>query len=79
MKVTKLFNDFFESEKYGGLILVFATLLSLGIANSPWQIEYINFWNIDFGGHRIVHWINDGLTTIFSLNWFRVRTRNLSR
>lgn len=67
MKLTKLFNDFFNSEKAGGLVLVFVTVLSLGLANSAWQTDYINFWHIDLGGHSIVHWINDGLMTIFFL------------
>jgi len=67
MKLTRLFNEFFDSEKAGGLILVFVTVLSLGLANSPWQINYINFWHFDLGGHSVVHWINDGLMTIFFL------------
>jgi Na+:H+ antiporter, NhaA family len=67
MKLTRLFNDFLASEKAGGLILLLATILSLGLANSPWQIEYIKFWNIHLGSHPIVHWINDGLMTFFFL------------
>jgi len=67
MKLTRLFDEFFDSEKAGGLILVFVTALSLGFANSPWQIDYIAFWQFDIGGHSIVHWINDGLMTIFFL------------
>ena len=67
MKLTRLFNDFFESEKAGGLILVFVTVLSLIIANSPWQTDYITFWQYDLGGHSFVYWINDGLMTIFFL------------
>ncbi|MDP1677147.1 MAG: Na+/H+ antiporter NhaA [Bacteroidota bacterium] len=67
MKLTKLFNDFFESEKTGGLILVFVTILSLALANSQWQTSYIGFWNFSVGSHSIVHWINDGLMTIFFL------------
>ena len=67
MKLTRLYKDFINSEKSGGLILVFATVLSLGLANSPWQTDYINFWHFDLGGHSIVHWINDGLMTIFFL------------
>jgi len=67
MKLTKLFKEFFDSEKAGGLILVFVTLLSLVIANSPWQSSYINIWHADIGGHPFVHWINDGLMTIFFL------------
>ena len=67
MKLSKLYNEFFDSEKAGGLILVFATLISLILANSGWQTAYIHFWHIDLGGHSIVHWINDGLMTIFFL------------
>jgi NhaA family Na+:H+ antiporter len=67
MKLSKLFLEFFKSEKAGGLILVFVTVLSLGLANSIWQTDYINFWHFNFGGHSIVHWINDGLMTIFFL------------
>ena len=46
---------------------MFVTIFSLALANSPWQTNYINFWHLDFGGHSIVHWINDGLMTIFFL------------
>ncbi|MEO8769572.1 MAG: Na+/H+ antiporter NhaA [Ferruginibacter sp.] len=67
MKLSKSFSDFFESEKAGGLILVFATILSLILANTSLQVNYINFWNIDIAGHSMVHCINDGLMTIFFL------------
>ncbi len=67
MRITKLYNAFFNSEKAGGLILVFVTILSLALANSDWKTEYINLWHFDLGGHSIVHWINDGLMTIFFL------------
>lgn len=67
MRLTRLFNEFFDSEKAGGLILVFVTILSLVLANSAWQTDYINFWRFDLGGHSIAHWINDGLMTIFFL------------
>ena len=67
MKLTRLFIEFFNSEKSGGLILVFVTILSLILANSPLQNDYINFWKIDFVGHTIVEWINDGFMTFFFL------------
>lgn len=67
MKLTKLFNEFFNSEKAGGLILLVATLFSLILANSSVQDSYISFWNLEFGGHSIVAWINDGLMAIFFL------------
>jgi NhaA family Na+:H+ antiporter len=67
MKSTRLFIEFFNSERAGGLILVFVTILSLVLANSPVQSAYINIWKIEFVGHTIVEWINDGFMTIFFL------------
>ena len=67
MKQSKLFIEFFESKKAGGMVLIFATLLSLLLANSVWQTEYLNLWHYTFASHSIVHWINDGLMTIFFL------------
>lgn len=67
MKLTKLFREFFDSEKAGGLILIIATALSLILANSQWQGSYTEFWVTDWGGHTITQWINDGLMAIFFL------------
>ncbi|WP_455169653.1 Na+/H+ antiporter NhaA [Aegicerativicinus sediminis] len=67
MIATKLFKEFFESEKAGGLMLIFCTLISLLIANSTIGTSYLNFWDIQFSGHSIVEWINDGLMAIFFL------------
>lgn len=67
MKTTRLFKEFFESEKAGGLLLLLVTLVSLALANSPIQSSYINFWETQIGHHSITHWINDGLMTIFFL------------
>ena len=67
MKATQLYNDFFESEKSGGLVLIAFTLISLFIANSDFGNSYIHLWETQFAGHSIEHWINDGLMTIFFL------------
>ena len=67
MKLTKTFKDFFESEKSGGILLLIVTLISIYLANSSIQNEYIAFWEKDLGSHSITHWINDGLMTIFFL------------
>lgn len=67
LKPTKLFKDFFESEKSAGLTLIACTTISLIIANSTWASNYELFWHTDFAGHGIDHWINDGLMTIFFL------------
>lgn len=67
MILTKLYTEFFRSEKTGGLILVFATILSLILANSPFSSTYLGFWDVQLHNHSITHWINDGLMTIFFL------------
>lgn len=67
MKLTKLFNEFFESEKAGGILLICCTLLSLLLANSFLQDNYLQIWHFRLGGHSSTYWINDGLMTIFFL------------
>lgn len=67
MKLTKTFKSFFNNEKSGGLLLLFVTIISLYLANSSFQTEYIAFWERDLNGHSITHWINDGLMAIFFL------------
>ncbi|MBS1730090.1 MAG: Na+/H+ antiporter NhaA [Bacteroidetes bacterium] len=67
MRITKLYKDFFDSEKLGGLTLIVCTILSLLIANSTFGTDYHHFWQTQFQGHSIEHWVNDGLMTIFFL------------
>ncbi len=66
MTISKLYKDFFESEKSGGFTLIFCTILSLLLANFVGE-NYISFWHIQLGQHSLEHWINDGLMTIFFL------------
>lgn len=65
--LTKLFREFFESEKTGGFVLLGCTVLSLVLANSGVGEGYIAFWNAQAGGHTIVEWINDALMAVFFL------------
>lgn len=67
MKVTKLFNEFFDSEKVGGLVLIACTVVSLGLANSVFGAQYQAFFQIKMVGLSLEHWINDGLMAIFFL------------
>jgi len=67
MKLTKLFKEFFESEKSTGIILIGCTLISLVLANSAIGSNYIDIWQTQFSGHSIEQWINDGLMAIFFL------------
>jgi len=67
MKATKLFKEFFESEKAGGIVLVVCTVVSMLLANSAFHESYLGFWNIPIAGHGLSHWVNDGLMAIFFL------------
>ena len=64
MRLTKLFNDFFESER-GGVLLILCTAISLLLANSSVSESYLNFWHFKFAGLSTENWINEGLMTIF--------------
>lgn len=67
MKLTRLFTEFFQSEKAGGLILVMGTVISLVIANTAMGDSYIHFWHTEIGNKPLEFWINDALMTIFFL------------
>jgi len=64
---TKLFTEFFNSEKSGGLVLIFCTALSLIISNTTIGQEYIHLWHLEIFNKPAEFWINDGLMTIFFL------------
>jgi NhaA family Na+:H+ antiporter len=67
MRLTKTFKAFFESQKSGGILLLFVTIVSLVLANSGVQTQYIAFWDTHVWGESFTHWINDGLMAIFFL------------
>src|SRR4029079_12866057 len=67
MRLTKLFSDFFNSEKASGFVLFGCTVISLILTNSSFGDRYLQFWNTPVAGHSITHWINDGLMTVFFL------------
>lgn len=64
MRITKLFNDFFESGK-SGVLLIVCTLVSMLLANSSIGEAYQHFWHQQAGMLNIEQWINDGLMVIF--------------
>jgi len=74
-KLTKLFVEFFESEKASGIVLIFCTIISIIIANSGYGKAYLDFWHTKVGfetsgialKYSVEHWINDGLMAIFFL------------
>ncbi|MCW5961907.1 MAG: Na+/H+ antiporter NhaA [Pyrinomonadaceae bacterium] len=66
-RLTKTFNEFFDSEKASGIILIVCTVISLALANLILGEQYPKFWLTYVGGLSIEHWINDGLMAIFFL------------
>lgn len=67
MRMTKLFTEFLNSEKTGGVVLVACTIVSLVLTNSMWGETYAHLWHADLAGRSVEFWINDGLMTIFFL------------
>jgi NhaA family Na+:H+ antiporter len=65
--LTKLFVEFFKSEKAGGVLLIFCTAISLLLCNSVLQHDYLSVWHFPILGKASGHWINDGLMTVFFL------------
>ncbi len=67
MGLTKLFSDFTNSERAGGMVLIICTAVSLFLANSGVGQSYMHMWHIEFLNKPIEFWINDGLMTVFFL------------
>jgi NhaA family Na+:H+ antiporter len=75
MTYTKLFREFFNSEKSGGIVLIVCTIASLLLANIFIGPGFIDFWHNKLGfeagplklNFSLEHWINDGLMTVFFL------------
>lgn len=66
-RLTKTFQDFFSSEKSGGIVLLICTVLSLLLTNFKNTGNYVEIWTIPLFGHDFKYWINDGLMVIFFL------------
>lgn len=66
-------KNFIEKQTSVGLLLIFAAIMAVVIANSPWSHLYHRFWEqhlfVGFNNFvlekSLLHWINDGLMSIF--------------
>ena len=58
---------FLSSEAGGGVLLLVAAGLALGIANSPLSAAYFAALDAHVGPLEVRHWINDGLMALFFL------------
>lgn len=71
--IQQTFWNFVNSEQSGGLILILCAIAALIISNSPLNTEWFNLWEYKVGPEflhlkkNLLHWVNDGLMTIFFL------------
>jgi Na+/H+ antiporter NhaA len=67
--------DFIATQNGSAVVLLAATLVALGWANSPWAGTYEHFWELPLAislgdlslSMSLRHWINDGLMALFFL------------
>jgi len=72
-KTSSILNTFLRDEAIGGRLILLAALLSVIVVNSPLVDIYASFWHtnltIGFGSFAVsqdlLHWLNEGLMTIF--------------
>lgn len=64
--------EFLRDSRAVGIVLIVCTLISLVVANSPYQVPYLHFWETELHvpqgwhlPHTLLHWINDGLMVLF--------------
>ena len=66
-KLSSTFQNFFNSEKSSGVLLIVCTAISLFLSNSASGTDYIAFWQTAVAGLSLEHWINDALMAVFFL------------
>ncbi len=74
-RIVRPFQDFAHKQSSGGILLIFATVIALVWANSPWGEGYAALWHtkltVGLGEYSLskdlTHWINDGLMAVFFL------------
>ena len=66
-KLSRTFNNFFDSEKSGGVLLIVCTAVSLLVTNSAAGGAYLDFWHSHVAGLSVEHWVNDALMAVFFL------------
>ncbi len=65
--LSNTFQEFFDSEKSSGILLIICTVISLLITNSSSGAGYLSLWQTHAGGLSFEHWTNDALMAIFFL------------
>ncbi|HEX4941251.1 MAG TPA: Na+/H+ antiporter NhaA, partial [Actinomycetota bacterium] len=74
-RIVRPLQEFLSTTTASGTMLLFAAVIALAWANSPWGDAYERFWStpaeLRLGtwaiGDDLRHWVNDGLMTLFFL------------
>lgn len=72
-RVTRPLMRFLRIEAAAGAALLFFTIFTLALSNSPWSAPFLGIWETPAGirlgsfefSRSLKHWINDGLMTLF--------------
>ena len=73
MIVFNQFKKFLAHDMAAGIVLAFAAVLAMVVANSPMSDIYEHFLHLPISikigsfsiDHHLLHWINDGLMVVF--------------
>src|ERR671912_1064278 len=60
-------REFLGGEAAGGVVLMAAAAVALGLANSPLSTAYFGVLGTHIAGLSVLHWINDALMALFFL------------
>jgi NhaA family Na+:H+ antiporter len=71
--IARPIRSFLDTESAGGIVLLAAAGIAVIWANSPWSDSYESFWHTEIAftigsfeiSEDLLHWVNDGLMTIF--------------
>lgn len=66
-RIRTALRAYMNNEAAGGLVLMAAAVAALGVANSPLYDVYSRSLNAYLGPLSVLHWINDGLMSLFFL------------
>ena len=66
-------QKFIHTEQNGAIVLLLAAAAALGLANSPWSDQYVDFWHTKLSidihifalAEDLEHLVNDGLMALF--------------
>ena len=74
-RISQIFRDFIKSETSSGYLLIFSAVVAFAVVNFGFYKGYDEFWHQQIGlnigniflRYSLLHWVNDGLMTIFFL------------